>query len=176
MDRVQSDLVQVGWCDLLVLSVGQVDFRCGNNHVIFNRLLVPGRLCRGACAAPPRPNPLGQPNAVEKVLVVEVYSQTGQAVTLYANQLTYTHLGPRMHASSTDNMRMTVQDMVNHAPHAARTEAVDKFLQGCLLHDIHFPDLGSLQEQSLWLLQARRQGWLGTGIVRPATRFDALEL
>jgi hypothetical protein len=177
------------WGDISVVAVGQVDIQPESHPMapspdvqqMQRSMGVLGNLGGGSLMgrADVSMPPLAASPVAEKVLVVEVYTNQGVGLTLHACHLTYTHLGNRMQASSTDNMRETLRDVATHAAQASCTDAVARFLEGGNLRAIHFADLRGFEDDVLWTLQARRQGWLGAGpgmTRRPQSPFDALEL
>ncbi len=172
----ERDQSTMAWGDLQVIAVGNVLAKREAPHLEQERRREQQSLLGALMGGPQDLPPALSMKLPEKMLVVELYSATGRVTVLQARGMTYTHLGSRMQPSSTENIRITVREMAGYAPGASRTEAVERFLGGSLLHDIQYEDVEAFHEEATWLLQARTQGWLPGGQVRPTNRFDALEL
>ena len=65
----------------------------------------------------------------------------------------YGYLGSRIAASSNQNFRMLIEDIVRLAPHVFGNRGINSLLGNAAAHDLRYKDIRQFDEENLWMLQ-----------------------
>lgn len=154
----------LSWTNITLISLGRVvergesgSWACstGGAGIGVRRILGGPLFGRGMIApAPVEPSPRRKLTE-EEHLFLDIFSKQPQKrhYRIEQKNFNYDYLGERLRASSAENVRLLVEDVVRFAKQAYGNRGINAYLSGTEPEKLNYNDLGHFDKENLWLLQ-----------------------
>jgi hypothetical protein len=153
----------LSWSNITLLSLGRIVERkqapgwgVSPGTTTMRRAIIPGPLLvAGAIAAPPPESGSSRKTIEEEHFILDIFARAPQEQHYRIEQkaFNYDYLGHRLRASSGENFRLFIEDLVRFAKNAYGNRGINAYLAAQELEKLDYYDLDHFDDENLWLLQ-----------------------
>ncbi len=151
------------WSNIILLSLGRIVERkqatawvASPGTTALRRVMIPGPLFMAGVIGQSPGGPSSPRKTIEEEhLILDIFARQPQEQHYRIEQkaFNYDYLGHRLRASSGENFRLFIEDLVGFAKNAYGNRGINAYLAAQELEKLDYYDLDHFDNENLWLLQ-----------------------